>query len=120
MPAEGRPALTPRLIIRDVRCESRLRQTMEPLDKIAPSSSHLCSKLGGQVHIDQAGDAIAAEEAATPLRAPDDAGIDDRTGLYLFIGPDLYIGLHNRPILDNRVIANDRPFEHNGFALNRG
>ena len=37
MPAEGRPAITARLIMRDVRCEeSRLIQTIEPLGRMAP------------------------------------------------------------------------------------
>src|SRR6266700_382694 len=43
MPAEGRPAITARLIMRDVRCEeSRLRQTVEPLGRIAPYAAPNC------------------------------------------------------------------------------
>src|SRR5579885_1433533 len=84
----------------------------------AISRSHFRGKLGGQIHVDQTGYTIAAEEAAPSLRAPDDAGINDRSGLYLFVGPDLYIRLNNRPILDNRTITNDRPFKHDSFALN--
>src|SRR6266704_3280240 len=97
MPAEGRPAITARLIMRDVRCdESRLIHTIEPF-----------GKLRREIDIHQSRDTEAAEQAALALRSPDDAAIDDCSGLDLFVRPDFDIGLNNRAFLNNGVIADD-------------
>src|SRR6266487_241252 len=82
--------------------------------------SQSCRELRSQINIDQPGHSIAAEEATASLRTPDNTGIDDRARFNLFIRPDFDAGLNNCPILDNRVIADDRTLEHNRLALDTG
>src|SRR6266536_2693204 len=83
-------------------------------------SSQSRRELRSQINIDQPGHSIAAEEATASLRTPDNTGIDDRARFNLFIRPDFDAGLNNCPILDNRVIADDRTLEHNRLALDTG
>src|SRR5581483_9061028 len=83
-------------------------------------SSKLGREFRSKVNVDQPGHAIATEEAATPLRTPDDTGIDHSTGFDIFIGPDLDIGLNNSTILNDRIVANDRALKHHRFAFDVG
>src|SRR5207244_2389247 len=53
------------------------------------SGSEPCDELGREVDVDDPRDAEAAEESAATLGAPDEARADHRSGLDLFVGPDL-------------------------------
>ncbi len=77
-------------------------------------------KLRRQVNVHQPGHSEAAEQAAFALRPPDDARVNDRSGLDFFIGPDFDVGLDDRALLDNGVIANHRAFKHHRFAFDAG
>src|SRR5579872_2138095 len=73
-----------------------------------------------QVYVDEAGNAEAAEQATAALRTPDNAGIDDRSSLDFFIGPNFDAGLDDSTLLDNGVVADDGAFKHHRFALDAG
>src|SRR5579875_531409 len=83
-------------------------------------STQFGSELRCEIDIDQASHAIAAKEATSALRTPDDAGVNDGSGLNLLIRPDFDIRLDNRSLLYNRVIADDRSLEHDCLALDAG
>ena len=76
MPAEGRPEMIARLIMRGVRWASRLTQTAEPLGSAAPKAApRPRGEIGRDVDVHQAGHAIAPKQRATALRPPDDAEV---------------------------------------------
>jgi len=74
-------------------------------------------ELGRQVDVHQAGDAVAPEEDAAPLRAPDDARLDGRAGLHLLIRPDLDAGMDHRALADDGPVADHGALKDDGLAL---
>src|SRR5437868_15447376 len=60
-----------------------------------------------EVDVDDAGDSEAAEERATSLRSPDQAGPDHRARFDLLVRPDLHLRADARVIADDHVIADD-------------
>ena len=89
-------------------------------ENTAVGSTQFRRKLWRQIHIHQTSDPIATEKATPSLRSPNNAGIDNGSSLNLLVRPNLYIGLHDRSILNNSVIANHRPFKHHRLTLNVG
>src|SRR5690606_25847959 len=63
------------------------------------------AQLGGDLHVDQSGDAARPEEGALAARLPDDAGVDHRTGLDGLEGVDLHPGADVRLGLDDALVA---------------
>src|SRR5919199_3702600 len=77
----------------------------------AVGGTKLCTEFRRNIDVDESGNAIATEEPAAPMRAPDKAGRDRRTFVDLLTRPDLDLGLNHCAAVNHRLVAYNDAFE---------
>ena len=109
MPAAFRPEIIARLIIRQPGAESRLATTRAPRLSAVPSAvASRAAVSGRQVDVDEAGDAVLAEQPRRRARLPDQVLVHLRAGLDLLVGVDPDVRHDARLGADRHLVADRR------------
>src|ERR687886_759401 len=81
------------------------------LEGTSVGGTKLCTEFRRNIDVDEPGNAVATEESAAPMRAPDKAGRDRRAFVDLFTRPDLDLGLNHCAAVNHRLVADNDTFE---------
>ena len=87
------------------------------LEHRAVSHGHVQRQLGGDVDVDEADDAVLAEQLGAAARLPDDAGVDLGAGFDRLERVDLDVGGDVRLLADDALIADGHTLAERGSRL---
>ena len=115
-PAETRPQMSARFIMRETLSESRQVTTVLPVaDERAVGGPELRAELGVHLDVGQSRHAGIGEQLAQPLVLPDEAAREDRPFFHDLLRPELDVGGELRLAADPAGIADEHVLRDDGL-----